>query len=174
MTYYKPEDQVFQFLSTNGDGTGTVNAIGDYSSAQGEFYIESPSSPKTWTAVNRMLAFIEDSSGFSADNYGDSASPLTNGIRLVVKDPQGAEVLDLTGGQTIKSNAQWGQHCYDAQNVSYGVGNDFVAVRWTFVKSGNPVILQPGHRMSILLDDSFTFLVSHTFLVQGYKKTAGL
>ena len=33
---------IYQLLSTNGDGTGTVSAKGNYASAAEEFYIEAP------------------------------------------------------------------------------------------------------------------------------------
>ena len=33
---------VFQFLDTNGNGTGTVDATGDYSAGEEIFYISPP------------------------------------------------------------------------------------------------------------------------------------
>ena len=164
------DNHIFQFLSTNGDGTGTVNANGDYSSTEGEFYIAPPSGYHY--NITRMLVFVEDSANFSSDEYGNLNTALTNGVRVVVKE-HGTEILDLTAGDSIKTNAQWSQYCYDAQSISFGSGNDFLAVRWTFAKSGSPVYVSPNQRLSVLLNDNLTGLVTHTFMVQGYRRAKG-
>jgi len=168
------EDMIFQFLSTNGDGTGDINAIGDYSSVQGEFYISPPSGqPVRWWKINgykiyRMLVFIQAIGPLSADQYGNLKS-LQNGIKAVVKDDSDNEILDLTAGQPVKTNAQWAQHCYDSSLSGYGSGNEFVQARWTFEKSGNPILLKEGYRLSVLIDDDLTETISHTFVVQGER-----
>lgn len=164
MSYKTPNQCIYQFLSTDGQGTGTIQANGNYSTVQGEFYI-TPGTAHRY-AIHRMLVHIQDTGPISADEYG-ALTALTNGVRVVIKDGTDTEILDLLAGTTVKSNAQWGQMCYDATPSTYGSGLDFVNVRWTFAKSGNPLLIQQNHKLSVLLDDNLSGLSAHTFLVQG-------
>ena len=159
----KANEMVFQLMSTNGDGTGTTNAIGDYSAGT-DFYI-TPGSTQRY-AIFRMLVFIEDTQALSADEYGNLAA-LANGVRVVLRDKNDAEIIDLTAGVTIKNNAQWAQVCHDSKQSDYGSGNNFVSVRWTFAKAGSPIFVQEHEKLVVELSDNFTGLVTHTFIVQG-------
>ena len=110
---------------------------------------------------------IEDTNGSDVEKYGN-ISALTNGIQIRVQDDTGT-LLDLTDGLPIKSNAHWGRFCYDDDIKDWGSGNEFVQGRWTFSKAGAPIRLDgnTNRRLEILLDDSFTGLIDHTFNVQG-------
>lgn len=99
-----PEDMIYRFLDTTGDGTGTTQATGDYSGAAEDFLITAPSGYEY--VLHRMIVKVEDgNSGFAADAYG-SLTELTNGVRVRVYNAGGAVALALDGGIAIKSNAQ--------------------------------------------------------------------
>ena len=157
---------VARFLDTNGDGSGTTNFNGDYSSAQEIAYIQ-PGATET-IYLSRMLVTIEDTSGFSAADYGNITSGLSNGVQVRVQDEDGTAV-DLTAGSPITSNAEWGTFCYDVALKTWSTGNEFLLVRWTFEKSGTPIKLdgRKSARLEVLLDDDLQGLVAHKFLVQG-------
>lgn len=169
----KSERELYRVLDTNGDGTGTKSAIGDYSSGGlGEtiFYIQPPSSEIFHIA--RMIVSYSDAAGMSAVEYGNTAAALTNGITLRKSDDNGV-ITDLTAGLPIKSNAEWGRHCYDVDLKTWSTGNEFIVVRWTFTKdtgeSDGRISLDgiKNERLEIVLNDDFTGLVDQYFLVRG-------
>ena len=159
---------LYRYLDTDGDGTGTKNAIGNYSGAVEEFFIAPPAS--TVFEIHRMIVSIEDSANPSADVYGNLAAALTNGVSIKIKDASG-DLVDLCDGVTIKANSHWSRICYDVTNLNFGSGNDIVQVRWTFAKSGKPIYLDgdKGQYLSVDVNDDLTGLVSHYFMVQGVR-----
>lgn len=166
---------IFQFLDTNGDGSGTSAANGDYSVTPGLFFIQPPTA-ETYR-LHRMIINIEDTAITDAAGYGGIGA-LTNGISVHVEDG-GVETIDLTGGVNIKSNAHWGRMCYDVQSVAFGASTKTVQVRWTFSKAGGPITLYgnnvdgaasgDNHRLVVTCNDNLTGLVDHRFMVQGVK-----
>lgn len=158
------QNKIYRFLDTNGNGTGTKVANGNYSGAVEQFYFESDG----YCQLHRMIVHLEDTTGFQAEEYGNLGSVLTNGISIKVIDSDGVTVLkDLTDGLPIKSNAQWARVCYDVQLYDWGAGNQALGVRWTFEKSGSPISLSEGERLVVELNDDLTGLLDHTFMVQG-------
>ena len=153
---------LYTFLDTNGDGTGTKNAIGDYSGGQ-NFYF---TCPETATSVDiyRMIVYVEDSGNFSSAGYGN-LSALTNGIQI--RQEKEGETIDMTNSQEVKTNAEWSKFCYDVTYISFGSGNNALSIRWTFRNSGSPVKLDPGEKFIVYLEDNLTGLVQHTFQIQG-------
>jgi hypothetical protein len=167
---WKAEDLLYRFLDTVGDGSGTKNAVGDYSAGTGtptSFKIVPPSG-ELYT-LSRVIVQIRDSGLISAEGYGGLAA-LTNGVELRVRDGAGT-VLDLVNGLPVKSNAGWGSFCYDVALTEFGAGDNFVQVRWTFSKSGKALELNgdEGEYLEAYLSDDLTGLVGHTFQVQGFK-----
>lgn len=159
------ENSIYRYLDTNGDGTGTKNAIGDYSGAVEEFYIQAPLSYRY--RITRMLVYIEDNGAFDSDSYANSVT-LTNGIEIETQDADGNMLIDLTDSVPIKTNGHWARLCYDADQNGYGIGNEYMAVRWTFEKSGRPLDLDVGDKLVVKLNDNFSTIVEHYFLVQGH------
>jgi len=157
---------ISRFLDANGDGSGGKSFTADYSSAQGIAFIQPAASEVM--ILERMLVTIEDTTGFAAADYGNITDGLTNGIQVRVQDDSGT-VADLTDGVPITTNANWATFCYDADLKTWGNGNEFIMVRWTFGKSGVPVRLSGNKnaRLEVLFDDDLRGLVSHNFLVQG-------
>lgn len=159
-------------LDTNGNQTGTTAVTGDYSVTPEEFFIQPPSDRIYY--ITRMLVGIRDTGNFSASIYG-AGSALTNGIKVQLKNDDGTwDILDPN--LPVTTNAQWGYHCYDASYQSYGVGDNFLLVRWTFQRMGAWVELKGDNndRLVVLANDDFTGLNEHYFTVQGLSATNSL
>lgn len=160
----RPDKRLDHFLDQNGDGTGIFDAKIDHSATPVDYFI-SPPAGRIY-AISRLLTCIKDSGSLDADGYGNGAS-LTNGIIVSSKTPSGELIARHDGGQTIKTNAQWGRLCYDVKEHVWGLGDEILLVRWTFTKAGGPLIYDEGERFCVTINDDHTNLTSHTFLVQG-------
>lgn len=164
-----------QFLSTNGDGTGTTNAIGDYSTPD-DFYIEPPAAQDY--VVTCLIVHIADDE-ILAGEYG-GLEALTNGVRLKAKLCGTTYYLD--GGVPIKFNAQWGSLCFDVEQKSWAPTptQESLVVRLApgaYYIDGDappnyPGLLLRGYRddqLIVTLSDDLSGLDIHRFLANGTK-----
>lgn len=160
--------RINQYLDDNGDGTGNKNAIGNYSLGVENFYYQSTG----YSTINRMIVSIEDGQNMRAEYYAALNGPLTNGILIKIIDSDGlTELRDITDNVPIVANAQWGALCYDVDIKTWGAGNEVLLVRWTFSAAGiDPISLSPGQSLRVILNDDFTGLVRHGFMIQGQIK----
>jgi len=153
-----PASQIIsQYLDTTGDGTGTTNMA-----TTADTYLFAPTRE---CAISRMLIYIEDNAQVVAGNYG-GLSALTNGCS--VTQVSGAVTLNLHGQNTVKKNADWARLCYDVSYTTFGSGNDYVQARWTFAKSGLPLLMESGDTLNFVVADDLTSIVSHYAMIQGY------
>lgn len=166
-----PEDKLFRYLDTVGDGNGTKNANGNYSVTSDDFKITPPAGERY--AISRMIVEVEDTSGMQAEEYGNLGAALTNGIQVLVVDDGDTTILDLTDGEAIKTNAGWGSHCYDVALKSWGAGDELLLARWTFARTGSRLLLESGYSLLVRLNDDFTGLVGHYFFVNGIRYDKG-
>lgn len=151
-----------RFLDTNGDGSGTVQAIGDFSGASVDFFITPPENIRF--DINRILIQIVDMGPVDAGSYGNGIT-LTNGISFLLLD--GSTVLqDFMVGLPVLTNGDWGRFAFDIIDTSFGTGENYVSARWTFTRGGGPIKLN-NLSFAARLNDDFSGLVAHTFLVQG-------
>ncbi len=163
-----------RYLDTNGNGTGTKDAVGNYSGAEEIFYLK-PADGE-FMQVNRLIITVRDTGAMDAANYG-STSPLTTGVVVREHSDDSGVIVDWTDGVPIKKNADWGSHCYDADVKTWGAGDEFLLVRWTFGASGLPMLLDGsrGDKLEVVLNDDFTGtgagLNEHRFLAQGVHIT---
>jgi hypothetical protein len=158
---------ISRMLDTNGNGTGTKSALGNYTSAAEEFYIQPPEGEQY--RLTRMIVSVADTPAMQAEEYGNLGAALTNGITVSVHNSQGL-LYDLTDPAfPVKTNAGWAYMCYDAQMLTWGAGDELLVARFTFLKSGAPVVLRSweGEKLVVTLNDNFTGLIAHSFLVQG-------
>lgn len=160
-----PEESIYRFLDTNGDGSGTKNANGDYSLTPDEFYFEAARDCN----IARMIIHIEDTSGMQVQDYGNITSGITNGYAVKVQDESQNDVRDFTDGAVIKTNGDIGRMCYDVEVKTWGSGNEELQARFTFAKAGYPLYLPAGYRLSITFNDDLSGLVEHYFMIQGYE-----
>jgi hypothetical protein len=167
-----PSLSIYRLLDTNGDGTGTKNANGNYSSVAEEFYIEN-TDVEDGMIIERMLITLQDGVGMRAAYYGNLGGPLTNGWEPVVKDDTDSVILRLGDNLPIKTNAGIGRVCYDVDIKTWGAGDDVLVARWTFGRSGQPLFLPLGYKLAITFSDDLSGLVNHYFTVQGFKMYSG-
>jgi hypothetical protein len=161
---------LIRYLDTDGDGGGTDNANGNYASAADDFYIENALGAEGGQTyeIHRMIVSAQDTASMQAQEYGNLGAALTNGIRIYVDQGGGDGETAIDGGLAIKSNAEWGRLCYDVEVKSWGSGNEMLLVRWTFSKAGDPLILrQKNSKLIVRLNDDFSGLIDHHFMVQG-------
>jgi hypothetical protein len=159
---------IARYLDTVGDGTGTIQANGDYSGGEEIFFIQPPAG--NVFSIARLIVYIEDTIQVIPDNYG-GISALANGVTIRVQDDT-RTVKDCVDGQPIKTNGQWSRVCFDVNFFTAGSGNKSVVVRWTFAKSGIPLTLRGSNneRLEAVVNDDLRGLVEHTFMVQGFLK----
>ena len=161
-----------RLADTDGDGSGTKNAIGNYAGSPTVFKVQAQSGEHI--IIQRLIMGMTGDSFANADEYG-SGPALTVGIHLYVTDNRGVIQYYLTDeDHPVKSNGHWAHMCYDYTrfNTAFPNGDEYAAVRWTFGKSGKPVELLPGWSLNILLQDDFrtvtTGLKENHFNLQGH------
>lgn len=162
-------DRISDFLS-NEVGGGT-NANGDYSATPATFSYGPPAG-ENWI-IERMIIYISDSGQFSASEYGNMGSALTNGFDVDVVDSGSTIIKTMNGSRGFTTNGDLGACCYDVNNIGSGTGgDDAILVRWTFSRAGAPVRLlgASGWKIRVLLSDDFSGLAVHTFFIDGYKE----
>ena len=159
-----PGAKISKYLS-NGS---TIEAIGNYAAAPESFRFKCKSGSQKLHRA-RIIVTIEDSGEFNTDLYGKDIV-LTNGISLMVRDESDTLLMDYTDDDPVHTNVEWAEYCYDVQYHDFGTGsaNKFLNVRWTFERSGKFLSLSSGDYLEVSLNDDFTGLVAHRFLVQGY------
>ena len=162
-----PDGELFvRFLDTNGDGTGLTNAIGDYSLAAQDFYIQCPENTNLF--ISKLVIQVEDSGTFDSSSYGNGIE-LTNGIKIIFEDADSGE-LDLTADFPIITNVDYAKYDKNLFLSTFGTGNEYLNFTYDFFSLGRPIRLLPGEKWIIRLNDDFEALVSHTFNIQGLRR----
>jgi hypothetical protein len=164
---FPPADSVYQLLSTNGDGTGTVSMNVDGSSTSVKFFIQPPVTEKY--TLTRMNVEVIDGSFNDALKYG--ALTLGNGMRVYVENDSGI-IKEYTTGFTIKRNFDWALLAgVDVPILSAPV-TDALVVRWSFAKGCSDIILDGSNteRLVVEVQDLMTGLDEQLILVQGCRK----
>ena len=119
--------------------------------------------------VTRIIGYISGP-GFDDDQYGDII--LVNGVKFEVE--QDSATMDLLDTETVFTWQQWREFCYDVDD-RFSNGNDHAGFRWTFTQgtsSGIQLDGSTGDEIRIILEDDFTPLVRHTFIIQGSITTS--
>lgn len=153
-----------RFLDTNGNGTGTKNANGNYSGAEEIFYIQPPSGQKY--KIGSLVISIVDNGAYGYDNYG-AMNALTNGIIFRVRNGAGTVLLDITDGIPIKKNAG-----FTRITSEFYTPKDHIFIRINFVDSfGSSITLDGdnGEKLEAVLNDNFTGVIEHYFYAAGSK-----
>lgn len=167
-TQYPP---FFKFAHQKAD-SDSINAIGNYATTAEDTFIIAPPLTETWV-VERMIVEIEDAGALAAGNYGAISSGLDSGIMIQVNRDT-VQKIEITNGKPVKDNIGWGAFSYDVAFQSFGAGNNFVQIRWTFGKAGQQIQLKGSEKdtLMIILNDDLTGLVGHYFQIQGYNRSA--
>lgn len=158
-----------RLLSSGGDGSGTTNAVGNYSSTPLQLKLTAPAGQ---SLVVMGLSVDIGAASIGAEVYGlASGSALSTGITVFVTNPAGAIVYYLMGVTVpMKSNAELihrlGEQVFFLNG--FATGDDHLLVHGDFEPG---VELPPGWSLVVFLQDDFSSLVSeHRWLAEGYVK----
>lgn len=153
-----------RYLSDDGTPTG----VKDMSTTADEYFLKDASAT---LLISRLIVSYRDGGGGTVSEYGNLNAALTNGILVQVRGRDGVTVKqDLLDGEPVKTNGDWARFCYDANRLDWGSGDDYFVVRWTLAKSGEALTLEPGQRLSMIIQDDLTNLTEHYCLAQGIRK----
>ena len=159
-----------RFLDTTGDGTGTKNAIGNYSSSAEEFLLTPGGTvlgEQEIIQVNQLNIFIKTTNESDAKGYG-SDTELTNGITLLWRR-KGVTFHNLTDSVPIKTAVSWLRYSdYDIVRELVPKGHVYKVII-KFETFGQPPVLMNRYSDSLVvqLNDDFSHLTEHYFLARG-------
>lgn len=156
---------IYKFLTQLGSDNIQQTGSGEF------FFYFRPTHGKR-AYIERLIVHLEDTGSIDADGFGNGAA-LNRGLKIGVQRPSfGSDNwdFDLLDGQTIKTNGQWGGVCFDVDVRGWGTGDEVLAVRWTFGRSGQPLELDGGNDECVVVwfDEDLSGLNEHTMMVQGY------
>lgn len=106
-----------QILSTNGDGTGNTNIVGDYSVTPGFFYVTPPAG--LTYVINHVHVIVAGTATLNMLDYGSILGGVTNGMNFETK--VNGIIKDIGNGFRIKQNIDW-QVYTDIAMSSFGTG----------------------------------------------------
>ena len=164
-----------QFLSTEGNGSGTTSINTDLSSGA-SYYLDTirdtvgTGFQVAHLAIVRLMFMVRDSGAFGAGEFGNTTA-LSNGVSVVYTEASG-EQTNLTP-LPIKNNAGFGAYAYDV-NRPTGTTDQVLLSRWTFSKfmgSNAGLVLKPGDKLSADVSDDFSGLLDFTICAQGYAES---
>ncbi len=97
-----------------------------------------------------------------------SDNVLKTGIQVIVKHEGDEQVLTSI---PIRSAYDWAMYCYDAQFTRESRPRLFrVMVRWSFFRSGKPIVLDKGDEIIVRVGDDMTGTQQQYFNVQGFYR----
>lgn len=163
------DDKMFNIhLDTIGNGSGDINAIGDYSSIPQTFSMQPPVG-KVFV-VTEFVIHVTDNSVFSSQNYG-GLSKLTNGIIITVEDDKVGVIIQVTNNSIIKTNDDINRLAANFQIIPYGASDQSIVACFSSDSFGVPVSLDgsQNQRIVVLLNDDFSGLISHYFIAHGHE-----
>ncbi len=161
-----PENLVFRYLDTVGDGTGTKNAIGDYSVTSQIFKYEA----QITTRLSTFMVWILDTNMLREQDYGNE-SVLTNGWNVSVHDVAEAKVLDITDNLSVMTNGDLARESGSNPIINpWGAGSTHsLMALLPLIRSGSPLALNTGWSLRVELSDNFTGLLEHYFKIEGFE-----
>ena len=160
-----PKDQIFQLVSSAGDGTGTVDLN---QNAAADYFVRPGINEKF--VLKRMNVWEVDGAFTDAAGYG-AGSALSNGIGITVEDGNG--IIKNYTPVTIKTTYEWSLLAGVDNTAVFSGGDDARVVRWSFFKGGGNITLDgsKGEFLKVSYGDAMDFLTLSRIMVQGYKKS---
>jgi len=153
-----------RYLDTNGDGTGTKNAIGNFAGAVTDFFI-SPAA-RTQLVIARLIIQVSDVGPIVPAGYGNLAA-LVNGISLLHFHDT-TLFADYMDGLPVTTNGNWARTSYDVDyQLAGGIGENYIETRWSFNRASDGIVLHQEDSLVMRLNDNFTGIESQTFCAQG-------
>lgn len=159
-----PDLALRRFLDTNGNGTGTKNATGNYSAAPTPFYIQ-PNADQRF-AIYELLVQNSDAGQYGQSVYAAFATALTNGLLMRVKQ-SGSVVFDLLDGVPIKTNDHFVHVSHDYTLVTWQGSLNSMSLLIQFARNSLVLNGRTQDQLEIVCQDDFTGLIDQTFFVTG-------
>jgi hypothetical protein len=152
-----PTGSIFQAVSKNINANGSVTPV-TYSIA-----------PQTTIRALRVLGSMTTGSPPDYSTFGDIAGGITKGI--VLRRNNG--VVDNIWN--VKKNADFAGLAYDLNifRAANPQGVDGLAFRYTLNgedKHGTSILIPPGDRLDLIVQDDLSSLTSFEITVQGYEE----
>jgi len=157
-----------RYLDSVGDGTGDVDAIGDYSTAPQVFSMGPP--PGDVWIVSTLIVYIRDRGFMRADEWANIGT-LTNGVAIMHVDDSGV-LADITNGRPLLVSSDLDAICADFRKTDYaGIHESLVGII-DFGRDGAPVRLvgNDSGRLMVLLRDDFTGIEVQRFRAVGFRE----
>lgn len=155
---------VFKTLDTVGNGSGTKNAIGDYSASPTQFKLVCPAN-HAYT-IEMMMIHISSATNFTLTGYGSLAA-LTNGV--VIGATVGGVTNTLNAADPFKSNDDWAHVSAFVNHLTFVGSGDSLAIPFSIGDFGTPLVLAAGDSLFVTLNDNFTGLTSQHFIAHGFE-----
>lgn len=169
LTVTEPEAQesypIYRFLDTVGDGTGTHNAVGDYTTP---IVLRCDVRPNEIITGHLLIVHIQDSGTFDPAKYGVLAA-LTNGIHVGLYGVDGVEKLRLTQ-DPVKDHGDWTHYGLSSEAAAGAGGVMFVVHIDLAGGLSDGVKMYPGESMQVHLSDNLTGLDDHHFILHGGRR----
>lgn len=164
-SYAPPARPLIRFLDTVGDGSGTKNAIGNYSVTPGVFFIQPATGVKY--VLTQFTFHYSDSGGFSGAVYGSAAAALTNGILL--QATVNGVTYDLLDGLTIKDNDGVLHAFSNSELTQYAGAGASMTASFTAGLFETALVLNgtTNDKLFVTCRDDMTFLTDQYFTVRG-------
>lgn len=153
----------FQFLSTNGDGTGTIQMTGNYSVTPGVFFAQAPAG---YTFVITHIHFIIGSStNMNVEDYASIAGGLLNGMLWTYKKSD--VVYNAFGDYMLKRNGDYSAISSTSLTNYAGTGQ-ILTCEFDFPKTFTESLKLTGNdNFTITANDDLTTLLSHACALHG-------
>ena len=164
------QEPIRQHLDTVGNGSGTTNAIGDYSVTQGVFKLV-PSVGVIYRVHELCIVIRDGAAGnWASTNFG-AAGGLSTGIGITLELNDGGSVeKELLGGVKLQRNVDFLTVGFDTE-VTQWSGDTTLKAVFNFQKSQGEALRLDGTALEdirVRLDDNMTAFTELTFFASGY------
>jgi len=159
------------FLTTDGNGTGTISLNADYSSAPTDvFYTSSISRIDIYT----LLICVSDNANFNQTDFGAIAGGLVNGIKFLVRFEDGITEVPIlsTNIRPIKKNSDFLSLTAHSNLTTFnGTAQTLICDLNVEDEYGKPFALEKNQRLIARLNDNFSALTDFTIGIRGIRYT---
>lgn len=156
------------YLDTNGDGTGSINANGNYATPTTFFY--APPAGEV-AVIEKMIIHIASKGLFTLDGYGSiPAGTITTGYDIIFRR-LGTVVTKLNNGKPIVSNADLAHINTDYRLINYANNYDASNVSLDAASFGGPLFMVGDlqDQLEITLLGDYSGLEDHHFILYGVE-----
>ena len=157
-----------KYLTLAGDGTGSINVIGNYSTPE-IVYLQPP--PGTVYLIDRMTIYVKDVGSCELSKYGADPGGISPGWTLRLQDDSGT-IHDFVHYPVLK-NEYFGMMGGGSGIAIYALAGDSSGAVFGSLPLGsynNPVRVDGSlnQRLEVIIQGNYSTLKVNSFLVYGY------